>query len=38
MSINKIAMSFALAGILGASTALAETDGAFVGIQVGMVV
>ena len=35
MSINKIAMSFALAGILGASTALAETDGAFVGVQAG---
>lgn len=35
MSINKIALSFALAGILGASTALAETDGAFVGVQAG---
>ena len=35
MSRNKIALSFALAGILGASTALAETDGAFVGVQAG---
>ena len=35
MSRNKIALSFALAGILGASTALAETDGAFVGVQLG---
>ena len=33
MSINKIAMSFALAGILGASGALAETSGVFVGLQ-----
>ena len=31
MSINKVAVSVALAGILGASSALAETDGAFVG-------
>ena len=35
MSRNKIVLSFALAGILGASTALAETDGAFVGVQAG---
>ena len=35
MSINKFAVSFALAGILGASSALAETDGAFVGLQAG---
>ena len=33
MSINKFAVSVALAGILGASSALAETDGAFVGVQ-----
>ena len=33
MSRNKIALSFALAGILGASTALAETSGVFVGLQ-----
>ena len=31
MSRNKIALSFALAGILGASTALAENEGWFVG-------
>ena len=35
MSINKFAVSVALAGILGASSALAETDGAFVGGQLG---
>ena len=35
MSINKFAVSVALAGILGASSALAETDGAFVGLQAG---
>ena len=35
MSINKFAVSFALAGILGASSALAETSGAFVGVQFG---
>ena len=35
MSINKVAVSVALAGILGASSALAETDGAFVGVQFG---
>ena len=35
MSINKFAVSVALAGILGASGALAETDGAFVGVQFG---
>ena len=35
MSINKFAVSVALAGILGASSALAETDGAFVGVQLG---
>ena len=35
MSINKFALSVALAGILGASSALAETDGAFVGVQFG---
>ena len=33
MSINKVALSVALAGILGASSALAETSGAFVGVQ-----
>ena len=36
MSINKFAVSVALAGILGASSALAETDGAFVGVQFGL--
>ena len=36
MSINKFALSFALAGILGASSALAETSGAFVGVQFGL--
>ena len=35
MSINKFAVSFALAGILGASSALAETDGVFAGVQFG---
>ena len=35
MSINKFAVSVALAGILGASSALAETNGAFVGVQLG---
>ena len=35
MSKNKFALSVALAGILGASSALAETDGAFVGVQLG---
>ena len=35
MSINKFALSVALAGILGASSALAETDGAFAGVQFG---
>ena len=35
MSINKFAVSVALAGILGASSALAETSGAFVGVQAG---
>ena len=35
MSKNKFAVSVALAGILGASSALAETDGAFVGVQFG---
>ncbi len=35
MSINKVAVSVALAGILGASSALAETDGAFAGVQFG---
>ena len=35
MSINKFAVSVALAGILGASSALAETDGAFAGVQLG---
>ena len=35
MSKNKIALSLAVAGILGASSALAETDGAFVGLQAG---
>lgn len=35
MSKNKFAVSVALAGILGASSALAETDGAFVGLQAG---
>ena len=32
---KKVALSIALAGILGASSALAETDGAFVGVQFG---
>ena len=36
MSINKVALSVALAGILGASSALAETSGAFVGVQFGL--
>ena len=36
MSINKFAVSVALAGILGASSALAETSGAFVGVQFGL--
>ena len=36
MSINKFALSVALAGILGASSALAETDGAFAGVQFGL--
>ena len=35
MSINKFAVSVALAGILGASSALAETSGTFVGVQFG---
>ena len=35
MSINKFAVSVALAGILGASSALAETDGVFAGVQFG---
>ena len=35
MSINKVALSVALAGILGASSALAETRGAFAGVQFG---
>ena len=35
MSINKVAVSVALAGILGASSALAETSGAFAGVQFG---
>ena len=35
MSINKVALSVALAGILGASSALAETDGVFAGVQFG---
>ena len=35
MSINKVAVSVALAGILGASSALAETDGVFAGVQFG---
>ena len=33
MSINKFALSVALAGILGASSALAETSAGFVGLQ-----
>ena len=32
---KKVALSVALAGILGASSALAETSGAFVGVQAG---
>ncbi len=36
MSINKIALSFALAGILGATAAVAETDGWFIGGQLGL--
>ena len=35
MSINKFAVSVALAGILGASSALAEVGGAFAGVQFG---
>ena len=35
LSINKLALSFVFAGILGATVAVAETDGAFVGVQVG---
>ena len=35
MSKNKIALSLVVAGILGASSALAETDGVFVGLQAG---
>ena len=35
MSINKFAVSVALAGILGASSALAENEGSFVGLQFG---
>ena len=35
LSINKIALSFVFAGILGATSAVAETDGAFVGVQAG---
>ena len=35
VSIKKVALSFALAGILGATYAVAETDGAFVGVQAG---
>ena len=33
---KKVALSVALAGILGASSALAETDGAFAGVYMGM--
>ena len=33
MSKNKIALSLAVAGILGASSALAETSAGFVGLQ-----
>ena len=36
MSKNKIALSLVVAGILGASSALAETSGAFVGVQFGL--
>ena len=35
LSINKIALSFVFAEILGATVAVAETDGAFVGLQAG---
>ena len=35
MSINKFAVSVALAGILGASSALAENEGSFVGLNFG---
>ena len=35
MSINKFALSVALAGILGASSALAEKEGSFVGLNFG---
>ena len=35
MSINKMALSLAVAGILGASSALAEQSGAFIGVQAG---
>ena len=33
---KKVALSVALAGILGASSVLAETDGAFAGVYMGM--
>lgn len=35
MSINKMALSLAVAGVLGASSALAEQSGAFIGVQAG---
>ena len=35
MSINKIALSFALVGILGATAAVAEESGGFIGVQMG---
>lgn len=35
MSIKKIALGFALAGIVGASSMLAENEGSFVGVQIG---
>ncbi|TQR53243.1 outer membrane beta-barrel protein [Campylobacter troglodytis] len=35
LSINKIALSFVFAEILGATVAVAETDGAFLGLQAG---
>lgn len=35
MGINKMALSLAIAGVLGASSALAEQSGAFIGVQAG---
>lgn len=35
MGINKMALSLAVVGVLGASSALAEQNGAFIGVQAG---